>query len=184
MNDYVKVKIVVLGDENTGKTKFIEYLKNGYDNINFENYILTTAGSLVERSIIYNDKYYKLEIWDTLGKERYSILNRLFFRDADIIFIFFNYYERKTFERVKCFIDEVKLRCENKNCICVLIGNKYDLNIESKEYNNFVFDEEVLEFANNNSIIYTHISTLEKHSNGINELMIKTFHKFIEINNI
>ena len=182
MKNYVNIKLVVLGDENTGKTKFIEYLITCYDNINFENYIPSNGAAFGARSIIYNNKNYNLEIWDTSGQERYSPLNRIFFRDADMIFIFYNFYERKTFERVKFMIEDVKLGCDNINCICALIGNKYDLNIDTKEYNNLVFDEEVLEFANKNNIIYTHISTMEKHSNGINGLLKKTLDKYIEIN--
>ena len=65
-----------------------------------------------------------------------------------------------------------------------LIANKYDLCTNSKEDYNIFSEEEVLEFVEENNLIYSHLSILEKYSNGVNELLKKAIDKYIEIENL
>ena len=41
-------------------------------------------------------------------------------------------------------------------------------------------DEEVLEYAEENNIIFSHISIFDKYEDGINELLIKILNKYIK----
>ena len=118
------------------------------------------------------------DIWDTGGQQRYAELTKIFYRNADIIFVFFNSHDRKSFERAKKDIESVKIVCENKNVVYILVENKYDLDINSIETENIIYDEEISEYVEENNIIFSHLSILEKYSNGVNELFIKAIKEY------
>ena len=44
-----------------------------------------------------------------------------------------------------------------------------------------ISDEEALEFAEENGLLFCHLSMFDKYENGINELMIKILKKYNEI---
>ena len=56
-----------------------------------------------------------------------------------------------------------------KKIIYFLVRSKYELSLLS-EKNEIISDEEVLEFADKNNIIFTHISSFENYGNGIDNL--------------
>ena len=97
---------------------------------------------------------------------------KFFYKNADIIFIFFNSHDRESFERAKNDIESVKIEFTNKNVIFILVENKYDLDINPIENKNIISDEEIFEYIEENNIIFVHLSISEKYSNGFNELFI------------
>ena len=134
----------------------------------------------MKQLIIYNNILYKLEIWDTIGAVGGIHFTKLFFRDSNMTFIFYGYQHKDSFELAKFLIDYTKRECINKNCIYVLVCNKYDLNLESGD---IVPDEEAIEIAEKNNLIFTHLSLFEKYSNGVNELLKKALNEYIISNN-
>ena len=128
--------------------------------------------------LIYNNQNYFFNIWDTAGQEKYVNLTKIFYRDADIIFVFFNSHDRKSFERAKRDLESVKMVCDNKNVVYILVENKYDLDINSIENENILYDEEISEYIEENNIIFSHLSLLENYSNGFNELFIKAIKEY------
>ena len=128
----------------------------------------------------YNNKKYLLEIWDTAGLKKYLALVKFFFRDAEIIFVFFSCGNKESFETAKTLVESVKADCNNKNVAIILVGNKYDLNL-SKKNSRYLFcdEEEILSFASENDIPFTHLSIKEKYSNGVNELLNKAFKEYV-----
>ena len=147
------IKLVFLGGINTGKTMFCNYLVKGYENLNFWEYISTAGASYLGKNFIYNNQNYSFDIWDTAGQEKYVNLTKIFYRDADIIFVFFNSHDRKSFERAKSDIESVKIFCENENVVYILVENKYDLDINSIENENILYDEEISEYIEENNIL-------------------------------
>ena len=184
MNNEKKVKLLLIGDTGTGKTIFVENLIKGYNNLNFDLNIPTPGASYAGFSIIYNNIVFKIGIWDTSGQEKYRSLLSIFIKDSDIIFIFYNCNNKNSFERAKFLLELAKKRNNIKDCIYALIGNKYDLNLSFNEKNNIIDDEEVLEFAEKNKLIYSHISILEKYSQGVNELFKKVLNEYLKIKNV
>ena len=172
------IKLVFLGGINTGKTMFCNFLVKGYEHLNFGKYISTPGASYHKKKLIYNNQNYSFDIWDTAGQEKYAILTKIFYRDADIIFVFFNSHDRKSFERAKSDIESVKIFCENENVVYILVENKYDLDINSIENENIIYDEEISEYIEENNIIFSHLSLLENYSNGFNELFIKAIKEY------
>ena len=172
------IKLVFLGGINTGKTMFCNFLVKGYEHLNFGEYISTAGASYLGKNLIYNNQNYSFDIWDTAGQEKYVNLTKIFYRDADIIFVFFNSHDRKSFERAKNDIESIKIFCENKNVVYILVENKYDLDINSIETENIIYDEEISEYIEENNIIFSHLSLLENYSNGFNELFIKAIKEY------
>ena len=182
--EYRLIKLILIGDTKTGKTKFNQYLVNGYESINFDSYKATIGGTLSSKQIIYKNNKFKFEIWDTTGQERYIPLIRVFIKKADMVFIFYDSSEKKTFERAKYFFDLAKDSNSNINCIYILIGNKYEISLDSKIKDNYIPEEEVFKFISENNMPLVHISIAEKYSNGINELLKKALDKYIQLKNI
>ena len=184
MDEFYEIKIVVIGAQNTGKTLFCDCLTKAYEDLNFQPYQTSFSATFRVKKLIYNNNLFKLNVWDTVGQERYTALTKIFFKDSDIILIFYNYHEKQTFERAKFFIDYTKRESVNENCIYFLICNKYDMNLKSKDYENIVPDEEAIEIAKKNNMIFRHLSTFEKYSNGINELFKKALKEYTTKKNI
>ena len=79
------------------------------------------------------------------------------------------------------YLNQLKIKNNNKNCIYVLISNIYDLNFSSNEKEDIISEEEILEFAEENNLIFAHLSILEKYSQGVNELFQKVFKEYLKI---
>ena len=101
-----------------------------------------------------------------------------------MVFIFYDSSEKKTFERAKYLFDLAKDSNSNINCIYILIGNKYEISLDSKIKDNYIPEEEVFKFISENNMSLVHISIAEKYSNGINELLKKALDKYIQLKNI
>ena len=167
----VSLKIVLLGKDNTGKSKFIERLIaiNDYCQFNKSKEYNPTLGALYSPKIVkFHDKKFKLDIWDTAGQERFKRVNSIFYKECDVILLFYDSFNKQSFEEIKEIYDDCILRNYNKNCKYIIIRDKYDLKLENQ---NYVSDEEVLEFADKNNILFTHMSSYEKYETGINNLI-------------
>ena len=184
MDDLISIKLVLIGDSNTGKSIFTRYFLKDYKELNFKEYRPSPSAIFMGKKLVYNNKIYKLQIWDLVGDERYDALARIFLKDAEMIFIFYNTYEKQTFERAKFFVEYTKKECANKDCTYVLISNKYDINFKSKNYDNIISDEEAIEFAEKNNLLFAHLSIFEKYSNGVNEILKKALESYIQKKNI
>ena len=174
------IKLVILGGENSGKTKFCEFFYDNNQDIDFTNYQSTEGAGFFAKDIIYKKNYYRLNAWDTPGQEKYDGLNGVFYRDADIIFIFFIYNKKDSFERANALYQTAKYNTK-PNVIFALIGNKYDEDkICLKEEDNILHEEEILEFTEENNLIFGHLSIKEKYSNGFKEIFMKVMDKYIK----
>ncbi|KAJ5070284.1 small rab-related gtpase [Anaeramoeba ignava] len=106
-NENLTFKIIVIGDSNVGKSSLMERFTN---NAFLENFI-TTIG---------------VDFWDTAGQERFRTVTRSFYRGANGVVIVYDITNRKSFENLQKWIEDVKLYSNNDPQILVL-GNKSDL---------------------------------------------------------
>ena len=83
----MKIKIVLLGDMGVGKTSFITKYITGQFKVDNSS---TLGASFFTQTIKIDEEEHLLEIWDTAGQERYRSLAPMYFRGADIAFIFFD----------------------------------------------------------------------------------------------
>ena len=74
-----------------------------------------------------NNKDVDIFITDTAGQERFRALTKMFYKGSDGIFIGFSLTDKKSFESINYWIQQIYENCDNESPLClVLFGNKCD----------------------------------------------------------
>jgi small GTP-binding protein len=119
----MRIKIVLLGDMNVGKTSFIiKYITGKFKQDNNS----TLGASFFSHKIEIDDEEHMLEIWDTAGQERYRSLAPMYFRNSDIALLFFDLSNLNTYFSIDYWKTEL-IRYGPRNLIQIIVGNKLDL---------------------------------------------------------
>ena len=118
------IKFVILGDQKVGKTCLI----NQYINQKFTyNQLPTiTAGDKYTKELNLCNKVLSLEIWDTVGQERFRSLNKIYLNNAKIAAIVYDITNQKSFDNIKNWYNELKDKNDTVEMIGI-IANKSDL---------------------------------------------------------
>ena len=120
-----------------------------------------------------------MDLWDTAGKKKYCGITKVFYRNADIILIFYDQLDKSSFKRV----DEILIQIKSEgitNVIFALISNKYDKNLENINNEDFVNDEEALEYADKHKLLFTHLSNFVKYETGIKKLFELVLNEYLK----
>ena len=78
-----------------------------------------------------NKKEYKVNLWDTIGQERYRALTKIFVKDSNIVIFVYDITNRETFESLpywKKIIEDIL----GKDLTLGVVGNKIDLFLNEK----------------------------------------------------
>ena len=120
----VKIKIILLGEINTGKTSLI----NVYFNYGFSKDEKTSvSAAFFQGEITVNEKQYLIELWDTAGQEKYRSLTKNFIRESNIVIFVYDITSEDTFNEIENYwIDTVKEELKDSP-ILGIAGNKSDL---------------------------------------------------------
>ena len=176
-NKNVRINIVLAAYCRAGKTAFVLRFQNkNYNNyMKQDNQLLPTI-VYDYFSLILNHKYIIVEIriFDTIrfNSHRFNSLFRLF-EKADIVFLFYDSSYKYSFESIKDKQYFFAQHCK-KNTIFALIRNKYDIKKEE------ISDEEALEYADLNNMLFFHLSLHEKNETGIKELFEKVLNEYFK----
>mmetsp|Transcript_2901 Transcript_2901/g.5095 ORF Transcript_2901/g.5095 Transcript_2901/m.5095 type:complete len:202 (-) Transcript_2901:661-1266(-) len=120
--DYL-FKMLLIGDSGVGKSCLLLRFADGTFN---EGHISTIGVDFKIRTIELDNKTIKLQIWDTAGQERFRTIAAAYYRGAHGIVITYDITDRKSFENVKSWMDEIgKYGSDRVNKL--LIGNKADM---------------------------------------------------------
>ena len=115
----LNLKIVLIGDSNVGKTTLL------YKYLNDENTedITPTLGldNKVKTSQIKGIKT-KIQLWDTVGQEKFNSLTQNIFQNTDGILIIFDLTNKESFTNIQKWISK-----SDKNIKTLIVGNKSDL---------------------------------------------------------
>ncbi len=119
----IALKIVVLGDEEVGKTSIIlKYTKNRFT----EDYKPTLGADFAIRELKYNEFDVKLYIWDIGGVDKHKDLHKFYFEGADTFLLVYDITRYNTFENaINLWIPDIELNL--KSASIILVGNKNDL---------------------------------------------------------
>ena len=151
----IKVKIMLIGDSNVGKTSIIKrYCKNIFS----KSHISTVGIDLETKNIKIGKQIINLQLWDTAGQERYRVLSKNYYNNSDAFIIVYDITNSKSFENVTNWIMQIKENA-SENVKIVLFGNKSDL-----EDQRLISEEEGKKFAKDNSINFYETSA----ENGAN----------------
>ncbi|OMJ94949.1 hypothetical protein SteCoe_1810 [Stentor coeruleus] len=113
------------------------------------------------RTITYEGKVIKLQIWDTAGQEKFRTITSSYYKGAHGIIVVYDITDRNSFENINSWFGEIeKYASENVNKI--IIGNKSDL-----ETKRAVMKDEAQELATKLSVQF--METSAKSSNNVAE---------------
>jgi small GTP-binding protein len=116
-------KFIIVGASGVGKTAILKRLT---DEI-FSTDSQATIGVEFDITTVEVDgKPVKLQIWDTAGQERFRSIAKSYFRNAVGAILVFDICERKSFDDVNQWLNDVHALCDPSVCV-ILIGNKCDL---------------------------------------------------------
>ena len=166
-----KLKMVVCGSSNSGKTSFLL----GKAQIDPEFNHLGVSFKPIE-CVVNDSDSYKFIVWDLKVKERFRFLYPIFCRGTSGAFICFDTSNRSSFEEITYWVNIFKSMdhfCEIKIPI-ILIGTKTDLN------NQEIYEKEINEFIKENDIDIDGIFFTSIYDNDRKEKKAEIFKHLIE----
>ena len=66
-----------------------------------------------------------MQIWDTAGQERFRTIAKNYYRGAHGIILVFDVTNKKTFDNIKMWVNQIKEEASSKVCV-ILVANKID----------------------------------------------------------
>jgi Ras-related protein Rab-1A len=157
-------KILLIGDSGVGKTcmllKFIDDT--------FNDWCTSTIGvDFKIKTITTNEKYVRLQLWDTTGLERFRSITKGYYRNSHGIIIVFDLTSMESFNNLVKWMNDVnKYKDDYKtdpHPYVILVGMKSDL-VEKRKVNIEIINE----FCIDNNVKYLEASA--KNGNGIKEI--------------
>jgi small GTP-binding protein len=142
------IKCIVLGDPGVGKSSILERLvKNRFSNdipptVCMEFRVL--YGKIID---IFSDKrlssYYKIQLWDCAGQDRFRSIVKSYFRGAHLIFVIFDLSNRESFLNLEKWFNDLYqvVEKDNESLTIILFGNKTDI------HHNEITEEEIQKFC-------------------------------------
>jgi small GTP-binding protein len=164
-NEILNIKLLTLGESYVGKTTLI--LNNMNPNIkttNLERLYPTIGVDYQKKSVTIDNRNINVEIWDTAGQEKFKKITSQYYNGADGIILIFDITNKKSFEKISFWIQDLSNKIDLDNTCLILIGNKTDLKDQRK-----VSVEEAQKYAAQYNIEYYEVSALK--NVGIIEMM-------------
>lgn len=157
------IKVILLGESGVGKTSLINVSVDFDFNENIES---TYYNSFVRKCLKINNEKYVINLWDTIGQEKFRSLTKLFFKDSKIVILVYDKANKKSFEELNYWNDEVKkiLGDDDDKYIKAVVGNKEDLDEEEVDEN------EAREFAKRIKAKFTMASAKKNEKGFVNFL--------------
>ena len=156
------VKVILLGETGVGKTSII----NRFINNKFEekNEIETLGPTFLKKDIKKGNIIYKLQIWDSVGQEKYDSITKLFIKGSNIVLLVYSIDSRQSFERLNQWYSSITNILDITKYKLGIVASKSDLRNEE-----VVSDEEGKELAKNMCATFRHVSSKEN-NNSVNLL--------------
>jgi small GTP-binding protein len=121
--DELIYKVILIGDQNVGKTSIIQKLVTKYFN---KKYNSTIGFDIFYYRVKINDKIIKLNIWDTCGMKDFFSCTKNIFTDVALAIIAYSIDSRESFEHLEGWINTLKAN-SSPNVLKFIVGNKCDL---------------------------------------------------------
>lgn len=131
-NQRISFRFLILGDSKIGKTSILERYVN---RVFKTDYLVTIGMDIRVKKLTINNNNLDIKITDTAGQERFRSISRLHYKGADGILIGFALNDKKTFESISYWIEQIKEnKGKNNDISLIFFGNKCD-DIEHIEVN-------------------------------------------------
>ena len=126
--DEEEIKVILVGEMGTGKTSLI----NTAIGLQFQEKLAsTTTNSIMNKMVKINGKTYSINLWDTIGQEKYRSLTKIFMKRAKIVIFVYDITSLNTFKELNYWFDSTK-DIINEQTVMGIVGNKSDLFLEEE----------------------------------------------------
>jgi len=147
-------KLLIIGEENTGKTKICNRLSGGLFNPSYDETIGIEFSTCFTQ--IYDNLLIKCQLWDTSGRKIFLPVINSYFKGVAGIIIVYDVTDRRSFNRIDFWLDKIKNSSRRDEEIKILlIGNKCD------KINRNVSYEEGKKKAEKNNLLFFESSAKE-----------------------
>ena len=117
-------KFVVVGDHEVGKTSLIRrFVERKFS----ADYRATIGLNILAHDFSMEGNEISLTLWDLGAQEFFRRYRKIYYSGAEAAFIVYDLTDRKSFENIKNWYNELNEFIEDKNIPVVLVGNKLDL---------------------------------------------------------
>ena len=120
---YYLFKILIIGDSGVGKSSILSRFA---EDVYIDSYMSTIGLDFKIKTLFVGNKVVKLQIWDTAGQERFRTVTRSYYHNADSVLIVFDLTNRKSFENINKWIEDINNFCPENICYNI-VGNKADI---------------------------------------------------------
>ena len=167
-----EIKVILVGEMGTGKTSLI----NSAIGLAFQEKLnSTTTSSIVNKKMELKGKKYSINLWDTIGQEKYRALTKIFMKGAKIVIFVYDITSRHTFTELNFWFESTK-EIINDNIVMGIIGNKSDLFLKEE-----VSEEEGRKLAKDKGFEFA--LTSAKNSSIFCEFLEKLVKKYLGLEN-
>lgn len=177
------LKIIVVGNTNTGKTSFVnKWTKNQYS----DSYKATIVSEFGYKIFEKDNKVYRIQIWDLAGQDKNPTMTRVFCKDSHGVVVMCDVTDKTSLEATlkwKKSIDESTTFFDGTLMPMMIIQNKIDL---IDNYLNSDDNDEIKQSLNNlkqfevkNGFIMSYQTSVKKDFN-VNESMNEFLNFIIE----
>ena len=164
-----EIKVVILGESGVGKSNIINRYNGGEFN---PNSLPNNSSFFMSKNLIFGEKIYRINLWDTAGQEKYHSLTKIFLKETKIVFLVYAINDKLSFEKLDFWYKIIKESCDD--AILAIIGNKKDL-YEEEQIN----EEEAIKKAVSFNATFGLTSALEEDT-GFDEIITKVIKEYIQ----
>ena len=119
------IKLLLLGDISVGKSSFIyRFIYDKFNPVEMPSSKLDLQSS----DIIVSKNKIRVQLWDTVGQEKFRSITQSLISKMQGIVIMFDLTNKETYDNIKTWIELI--REKSKKLPIIIIGNKCDLEEE------------------------------------------------------
>ena len=119
-------KLVIIGESGVGKSNLLlRFTRNEFE----PEKKFTIGVEFSTRTIEYDNKTIRAQIWDTAGQEKYRAITDAYYRGAEGALVVYDVSKKDTFTLVARWLEELKKGCDS-DIVIMIVGNKADLSQE------------------------------------------------------
>ena len=167
-----EIKVILVGESFTGKTSLI----NTAMGLKFVEGVeaSTSAASFVTKKVKIGEKTFLVNLWDTIGQEKYRSLTKIFIKDSKIVIFVYDITNKNSFKELDFWFKTIQDVLGDEPVIGIA-GNKKDL-VTKEE----VPEEEAQKFADDKNVPLK--LTSAKNPLSFNSFLEDLIKKYIEKN--
>ena len=166
-----EIKVILVGESGTGKTSLI----NSAIGIEFKDFLPSSAtNSFAPKEIKIDGKKYILNLWDTIGQEKFRSLTKIFIKDSKIVVFVYDITNEKSFKELEYWITTINDILKDEPVLGIA-GNKQDLYVKEQ-----VKEEVAKKYAQDKNIIFQ--LTSAKNKKSFEKLLEDLLKQYIEKN--